>query len=102
MQNSTTAVTRPMFWRTLMARSSSMGGPGSDRRRGVDVQRTRDDIRLVQRLALELAHDASVIHDGHAVAAADQLVIVGRIEQDRGALVGELPHQTIQLLLGAD
>ena len=53
-------------------------------------------------LPRELAHDAAVIHDGDAVAAADELVVVGRIEQDRGALVGKLAHQPIELLLGAD
>ncbi len=52
--------------------------------------------------ACELAHDAAVIHDGDTVAAADQLVIVGRIEQDRRALVGELAQQPVELLLGAD
>ena len=32
----------------------------------------------------------AVIQDEHAVAAADQLVIVGRVEEDRRARVGQL------------
>ena len=50
----------------------------------------------------ELALDRAVVEHEHAVAAADQLVIVGRIEQDRRAGVGELAQQLVDLLLGAD
>src|SRR6185437_6028932 len=98
------AVTRPIFWRTLMARSSSMAGPGCGMSRscGIDVEGARDDVGLGEFGAFELAHDASVIHDRHAVAAADQLVVIGRVEQDGGALVGELAHQAVEFLLGAD
>src|SRR3984893_1961332 len=97
-------VTKPIFWRSLMARSSSMGGPGCDigRRGGNNVEGTRDDVGLGELGAFELAHDAPVIHDGHPVAAADQLVIIGRVEQDSSALVGKLAHQPVELLLGAD
>ena len=52
--------------------------------------------------ALQHPHDAAVIEDQHAVAAADQLVIVGAVEQDRGTGVGELAQQAVELLLGAD
>src|SRR6266851_9960462 len=98
------AMTKPIFWRSLMARSSSMGGPGCGMGRccGIDVEGTRDDVGLGELSAFELAHDAPVIHDGHPVAAADQLVIIGRVEQDGGTLVGELAHQPVELLLGAD
>src|SRR5581483_11119286 len=98
MANSRTAVRRPTFWRALMARTSSMHGPGGT----IDVERARDDVGLVELGAFELAHDAPVLHDGHAIAAADQFVIVGRIERDGGALGGQLAHQAVQLLLGAD
>ena len=40
------AVAKPTFWRSLMARSSSMGGPGIGRRCGIDVEGTRDDVGL--------------------------------------------------------
>ena len=50
----------------------------------------------------QLALDRAVIEHQHAIAAADQLVIVGRIEDDRRALVGETPEQLIEFLLGAD
>src|SRR5579883_1483970 len=98
------AVTSPMFWRTRIARSSSMAcsGCAAGRRCGVDIERACDDVRLGELLALEFTHDAAVIHDGNPVAAADQLVIISRIEQDGGALVGEFAHQPIELLLGAD
>jgi hypothetical protein len=52
---------------------------------GVDIQGACDNVGLGEVVALELAHDAAVIHDDDAVAAADQLVIVGRVEQDCGA-----------------
>src|SRR5579859_5360009 len=92
----------PMFWRSLIVMSSSMAGSGAGRRCGIDVQRTRNDIGLGELLAFELAHDATVIHDGDPIAAADQLVIIGRVEQDSGTLVGEFAHQPIELLLGPD
>src|SRR6476620_7600069 len=98
MENNRTAVTMPMFWRIRMATSSSMGGSGSVRRRGVDVQRARDDVGLGEFVTPKLAHNAPVIHDRHPVAAANELVIVGRIEQDGGALIGELAHQPVKLL----
>ena len=69
---------------------------------GVDVERTRHDVGLVQIRAGKFAHDAPVIHDRDAVAAADEFVVVGRIEQDRRALIGELAHEPVELLLGAD
>ena len=50
----------------------------------------------------QLALDRAVVEHQHAVAAADQLVIVGRIEEDRRARVGELAQQLVDLLLGAD
>ena len=53
-------------------------------------------------VAFEHAHDAAVIEDQHAIAAADQLVIVGAVEQDRRPGVGQLAHQRVELLLGAD
>ena len=46
--------------------------------------------------------DRAVVEHQHAVAAADQLVIVGRVEEDRRAVVGELAQQLVDLLLGAD
>ena len=58
--------------------------------------------RSVMLGAGELALDRAVIEDQHPVAAADQLVIVGRIEQDRRAGVGEPAQQLVELLLGAD
>ena len=58
--------------------------------------------RSVMLGADKFALDGAVIKHEHAVAAADQLVIVGRVEQDRRAVVGELAQQLIELLLGAD
>src|SRR5215467_15696803 len=98
MQNSRTAVTNPTFWRALTAMSSSMGGSACR----IDVEGTGDDVGLVEVGAFEFAHDAAVIHDGDPIAAADQLVIVGRVEEDGGALVGKVAHQPIELLLGTD
>ena len=62
----------------------------------------RDQRALGDLGADQLALDRAVVHHEHAVAAADQLVIVGRIEEDRRAVVGELAQQLIHLLLGAD
>src|SRR6478735_1304569 len=102
MQNSRMAVAKPIFWRSRMATSSSMGGPacGLGRCCGIDVESTRDDIGLGEFGALELANDAPVIHDGDSIAAADKFVIIGRVEQDRGALIGKLAHQPVEFLLG--
>ena len=46
--------------------------------------------------------DRAVIEHEHAIAAADQFVIVGRVEHNRRALVGETPEQLVEFLLGAD
>ena len=67
-----------------------------------DVERAGDQRALGDLGADQLALDRAVIEHQHAVAAADQLVIVGRIEQDRRARVGELAQQLVDLLLGAD
>src|SRR5574337_1456551 len=102
MIKSATAVRNAKFCRTRMARSdigplaSSLFAP---RRHVADVERACDDIRLVEIVALKLAHDAPVVHDGDAVTAPDELVIVGRIEEDRGAMVRKLAHEAIELLL---
>src|SRR5437868_14802191 len=97
-------VTKPIFWRSLMARSSSMGALGSriSRRCGIDVEGARDNVGLGELVAFQLAHDAPAIHDGDPVAAADQLVISVRLEQDGGALVGERAPQPGHLLLAPD
>ncbi len=50
----------------------------------------------------KLASDGAVVEDQNPVAAADQLVIVRRIEQDRGASIGEAAQQPVKLLLGAN
>src|SRR5271156_4481943 len=107
MQKSVTGVRSAKFCRTRIARSLGMGRLAPGVRSGgwdssIDVQRTRDDVGLVKLIAGELAHDAAVVHDRHAVAAADELVVVGRVEEDRSALVGELAHETVEFLLGAD
>ena len=44
--------------------------------------------------------EPAVVHDGHTIAEADKLIIIGRIEQDSGALIGEAAHELIQLLFG--
>src|SRR6185503_3746883 len=105
--NSTSAVRKAKFCRILMTRS--LGMSGSARLSGAvragaafDVERAGDDVGLVELDTGEFAHDAAVIHDGDAVAAADQFVVVGGIEQDRCAIVGELTHEAVKLLLGAD
>ena len=68
----------------------------------VDVERARDQRALGDLRADELAPDRAVIEHEHAVAAADQLVVVGRIEEDRRARIGELAQELVHLLLGAD
>ena len=62
----------------------------------IDVESAGDDVRFRQCVTLKLANDAAVIHDGYAVAAADELIIVGRIEDDGSTLVGK---PVAQLLL---
>ena len=69
---------------------------------GLDIERAGDQRVLGDAVAFEFANDAAVIKHQHAVAAADQFVIVGRIEQDRRAGIGQPPQQLIDLLLGAD
>src|SRR5580658_1595642 len=97
-QNSASAVTKGMFCRSLMARLLGMGRLARLGRAGarLDVERTGDDVGFVEVVAREFAQDAAVIHDGDAVAAADQLVIVGRIEQHRRALIGELANEPVE------
>ena len=67
-----------------------------------DVERAGDQRALGDLGADELAHDRAVVQHEHAVAAADQLVIVGGVEEDRRAGVGEAAQQLVDLLLGAD
>src|SRR5207247_5832395 len=81
------------------SRALSLPWPGTFT---VDVERAGDQRMLGDLDADELALDRAVVEHQHAVAAADQLVIVGRIEQDRGAGVRQLAHQLIEFLLGAD
>ena len=61
-----------------------------------------DDVVLGDRVALELADDHAGVEDQHAIAAADQLGVVGGVQEDRGPLVGEPAQQLVELLLGAD
>ncbi len=44
----------------------------------------------------------AVVEDEHAIAAADQFVVIRRVEQDRRARFGEVPQQLVEFLLGAD
>ena len=66
------------------------------------VERAGDDVALGDLAAAQFAQDAPVIEDGDAIAAADQLVIVGGVEQDGRAGVGKAAQQLVDLLLGAD
>src|SRR4051794_37686186 len=67
-----------------------------------DVQRAADQRVLGDLGADQLALDRAVVHHQHAIAAADQLVVVGGVEEDRRALLGEAAQQLVDLLLGAD
>ena len=50
----------------------------------------------VSSVADQFALDRAVIEHEHPVAAADQFVIVGRIEEDRGARIRELAQELVQ------
>ena len=50
----------------------------------------------------DLAGDAPVAHDEDPVAKADQLLHLGRDDDDRAALLGERRDEAVDLLLGAD
>ena len=50
----------------------------------------------------QLAPDRAVDHHQHAIAAPDEFVNIGRIEQDRRARLRELAQKFVELLLGAD
>ena len=67
-----------------------------------DVEGAADQRALGDLVADQHALDRAVVEHEHAVAAADQLVVVGGIEDDRRAGIGELAQQLIDLLLGAD
>jgi hypothetical protein len=69
---------------------------------GSDVEGGTHQLALVDLVSLENADDTAVIHDEHTVAAADQLVIIGRIEDDGRTRVGKLAQQGVDLLFGAD
>src|ERR1700761_5351061 len=66
------------------------------------VQRTCNQVLLGDLRPDKFLLDPAFVKHEHAIATADQLVIVGRIKNDRGAFVGEAPQQLIYLLLGAD
>ncbi len=82
--------------------ASAMDRLGLAVRGGVDVEGARDDVALVDLGAREFAHDPAAVHHGDPVAAADQLLVVGAVEQDAGAGVGELAQEAVDLLLRAD
>ena len=66
------------------------------------VQRARDEIVLGDCGAFKNPDHRAVIKHQYPVATADQLVVVGRVKQDRGALVGQPANTLVELLLGAD
>ena len=68
----------------------------------LDIQRAGDQGMNGNRLTLQFAHDGAVVEHQHPVAAADQFVIVGRIEQDRRARIRQPAQQLVELLLRAD
>ena len=70
--------------------------------RPADVQSSADQVMLVQLGSLQHPGDRAVVEDGDAVAAADQLVIVGRVEEDRRAFRGKAAQQLVDFLFGAD
>src|SRR6478735_5477560 len=96
-RNSATAPISPEWWRRCKSRSatnrerrgraaaSAMDRLGLAGRGGADVEGARDDVPLVDLGAGEFAHDAAAVHHGDTVAAADQLLVVGRVEQDASA-----------------
>ena len=65
-------------------------------------QREAHDLLLPHRLARQLGIDPPIIERDHATAEVDDLQHVRRIEQHRAARIGELAHQEIDLVLGAD
>ena len=53
-------------------------------------------------VADELAPDRAAVHHQDAVAAADELIVVGRVEEDGRSCAGKLVQKRVDLLLGAD
>src|SRR5262245_27144038 len=72
--------------------------PGS----GGDVEGARDERALGNLRSGENPLDRAVIENDHPVAAADELVIIGRIEDDGGTCGGEPAQELIHFLLGTD
>src|SRR5687768_1825629 len=64
---------------------------------GTKVQRAGDQRPFGDLGTHQLALDRAVVHHEHAVAATDQLVVVGRVEQDGRALPGQVMQQLVDL-----
>ncbi len=67
-----------------------------------DIQRAGDQRMFGEPGARKFGLDGAVVEHQHPVAAADQFVVVGRVEEDRRAVRGELAQELVDLLLGAD
>ena len=66
------------------------------------IERYRNNIPLGQFVPGELTDDPPLVEDHDPVAAADELGVVGAIEDDPLARIRQLAQQRIDLLFGAD
>ncbi len=89
-------ITRPRSHRAGHCRRQALhAGVSSDSAEGGG-----EDALAVERLPLELVGDRATPHHEDAVGEAQELLDLRGHEEDRGAGVGQLPHQLVDLLLG--
>src|SRR3989449_7043879 len=68
----------------------------------ITLERHREDLLLRRLLAREDADDGAAVHDGDAVAHAEDLWQLGRDHQNRNAALGERLHDGVNLGFRAD